>query len=81
MLTPGDTFLFAGLLLEFQGIRSNEVVVGLAKNARDPKVPAYAGGRLPLTTHLADRVRHLLADPSTWHRLPQQVGDIKRPSC
>ncbi len=38
-------------------------------------MPAYAGGRLPLTTHLADRVRHLLADPSTWHRLPQQVGE------
>ena len=35
----------------------------LAKTGRDPKVPAYAGGKLPLTTHLADRVRHLLAEP------------------
>ena len=47
----------------------------LAKTGRDPKVPAYAGGKLPLTTHLADRVRHLLAEPSTWHRLPPQVGE------
>ena len=75
MLTPGDSFLFAGRLLEFQGIRNNEVIAGLAQSGRDPKIPAYAGGKLPLTTHLADRVRQLLADPSTWHRLPQQVGE------
>jgi ATP-dependent Lhr-like helicase len=75
MLTPGDTFLFAGRLLAFKGIRNNEVIVSLAKTGRNPKVPAYAGGKLPLTTHLADRVRHLLAEPSTWHRLPQQVGE------
>ena len=75
MLTPGDTFLFAGRLLAFEGIRNNEVIVGLAKTGRYPKVPAYAGGKLPLTTHLADRVRYLLADPATWHRLPQQVGE------
>lgn len=75
MLNPGDTFLFAGRLLAFEGIRQNEVIVTLAKTGADPKVPAYAGGRLPLTTHLADRVRHLLAEPSTWHRLPPQVGE------
>lgn len=75
MLNPGDTFLFAGRLLAFEGIRQNEVMVTLAKSGSDPKVPAYAGGRLPLTTHLADRVRHLLAEPSTWHRLPPQVGE------
>ena len=28
-----------------------------------PKVPAYEGGRLPLSTHLAERVRGLLAEP------------------
>ena len=32
----------------------------------DPMVPAYEGGRLPLTTNLADRVRGLLQDPSRW---------------
>ena len=75
MLVPGDSFLFAGRLLEFQGIRQNEAIVGVAREARDPKVPAYAGGRLPLTTQLADRVRRMLADPGTWHRLPAQVGE------
>ncbi len=75
MLNRGDTFLFAGRLLAFEGIRGNEVMVTLAKAGGSPKVPAYAGGKLPLTTHLADRVRHLLAEPSTWHRLPPQVGE------
>lgn len=75
MLSPGDSFLFAGRLLEFEGIRQNEVIVSLAKNARDPKVPAYAGGKLPLSTHLADRVRRLLADPSTWRRFPPQLRE------
>ena len=40
-----------------------------------PKVPAYVGGRLPLTTHLADRVRAILARPAGWHALPDQVRD------
>lgn len=75
MLTPGDTFLFAGRLLSFEGIRQNEVITKLATAGRDPKIPAYAGAKLPLSTHLADRVRRLVADPSTWHRLPQQVGE------
>ncbi len=29
----------------------------------DPKVPAYAGGKFPLSTYLADRVRGILASP------------------
>ena len=75
MLTPGDTFLFAGRLLAFEGIRNNEVVASLAKNAKEPKVPAYAGGRLPLSSHLADRVRAILADPGSWDALPAPVHE------
>jgi ATP-dependent Lhr-like helicase len=36
-------------------------------------VPAYAGGRLPLTTNLADRVRDLLQDPARWDAFPDPV--------
>ena len=75
MLTPGDTFLFAGRLLAFEGIRNNEVVASLARNAKEPKVPAYAGGRLPLSSHLADRVRAILADPGSWNALPAPVHE------
>jgi len=49
-------------------------IVSRAKDS-DPRVPAYAGGRLPLTTELADRVRGLLADPSAWASLPPQVRE------
>ncbi len=73
-LTPGDRFVFAGRLLKFLGIRDMEARV--AKGGRgDPKVPAYAGGRLPLTTALADRVRGLLADPGGWPALPEDVRE------
>ena len=41
----------------------------------DPMVPAYAGGRLPLTTNLADRVRGLLQTPDKWHLFPDQVRE------
>ena len=36
-------------------------------------VPAYEGGRLPLTTNLANRVRGLMQDPATWGVFPEQV--------
>jgi ATP-dependent Lhr-like helicase len=75
LLSPGDTFLFAGRLLRFEGIRDNACIVSLARDARDPKVPAYEGGRLPLTTELAGRVRAILADPAGWHRLPEPVRE------
>ena len=80
-LTPGDTFLFAGQLLTFLGVRELEVRCakgGPKEGGGDPKVPAYAGGRLPLTTRLADRVRGMLADPAAWPNLPEAVQEWLR---
>ncbi|MCS6878645.1 MAG: ligase-associated DNA damage response DEXH box helicase [Geminicoccaceae bacterium] len=74
-LAPGDTFLFAGRLLEFVGVREDEVVVRAAKRARDPKVPTYAGGKLPLTDTLATRVRRILATRERWPQLPAPVRE------
>ncbi len=76
-LAPGDTFLFSGKILRFEGIRENECLVSQAWN-QDPKVPAYAGGKFPLSTYLADRVRTMLSDPSLWPALPDQVSDWLR---
>src|SRR5207244_1953399 len=59
-LTPGDTFVFAGQLLRFDAIRDLFVEARPVASDEAPKVPAYAGGRLPLTTSLADGVRRLL---------------------
>lgn len=77
-LSPGDTFLFAGRLLRFEGIRETVCEVSPGKGPADPKVPAYVGGRLPLSTNLADRVRGLLADPKHWHALPGPARDWLR---
>ena len=42
-------------------------------SATDPKVPAFAGGKFPLSTYLAARVRDLLSDPKAWRPLPAAV--------
>src|SRR3546814_10310433 len=38
-LLPGDSFIFAGQLLAFEGLRENDVVVSRAAGG-DPQVPA-----------------------------------------
>ncbi len=76
-MTRGDTFLFAGRTLRFEGIRENECFVSNASGV-DAKVPIYAGGKFPLSTYLAGEVRSMLADPERWSRLPEQVADWLR---
>ena len=53
-LVPGDTFVFAGRLLRFEGVKELAAhLFACAPGGADPKVPAYGGGRLPLSTFLA----------------------------
>jgi ATP-dependent Lhr-like helicase len=72
-LAPGDTFVFAGEVLRFQGLREMDAIVTRA-HATDAKVPAYAGGKFPLSTYLAERVRFMLAERRHWAKLPEQVS-------
>jgi ATP-dependent helicase Lhr and Lhr-like helicase len=74
MLSPGDTFVFAGEVLRYEALVEDEVYVSRA-NDEDPKVPSYEGGKFPLSTYLADRVRQIVADPSQWQDLPAQVRE------
>ncbi len=74
MMTPGDTFMFAGRLLRY--VRLRETTVEVAEGGKgEPMVPAYAGSKYPLSSGLAARVRAMLHDPSTWHHFPEQVRD------
>jgi ATP-dependent Lhr-like helicase len=73
-LSPGDTFLFGGEILALEGIVENEALVSRA-HARDPKAPSYAGGKFPLSTYLAARVRKLISSPRLWSGLPEQVRE------
>ena len=73
-LRPNDTFVFAGEILKYEALVENEVYVSRS-TAADPKVPAYEGGKFPLSTYLAARVRGILADPKAWRALPDQVRE------
>lgn len=72
-LKVGDAFVFGGQIVRLEGIRETEVYVSPA-SARDPIVPSYPGGRFPLSTHLAARVRAMLASPEAWPKLPKPVA-------
>ncbi|WP_187277387.1 ligase-associated DNA damage response DEXH box helicase [Methylobacterium sp. WL103] len=74
-LTPGDTFLFAGEVLRFEGLAEDEAMATRAGPGTDPAIPSYAGSKFPLSTYLAARVRAIIADPFEWDRLPRQVAD------
>jgi len=73
-LTPGDTFLFAGQMLRFEGVSGTECLVSRASGT-DPKIPSWQGGKFPYTTFLAERVRELVHTPEAWDRLPGQVRE------
>ena len=73
-LRMGDSFIFAGRVLEFAGMKANQVLARPVQ-AKEPKVPAYAGGRLPLSPGLAQTVRQLLNDPQTNKHLPPIVKE------
>jgi ATP-dependent Lhr-like helicase len=74
MLVPGDTFVFAGEILKYEALVEDEVYVSRTA-AQDPKVPSYEGGKFPLSTYLADRVRRIVSDPRRRRRLPDQVAE------
>ncbi len=73
-MVPGDTFVFAGEILEYEAMVEDAIYVSRS-NAEDPKVPAYDGGKFPLSTYLAARVRAIVSDPRQWRELPAQVRE------
>ena len=70
-LKPGDCFLFGGRLLEL--IRVHEMTAWVKRaSGRRPAVPRWNGGRMPLSTTLADAVVEQLA-------LAAQSGRLRAP--
>jgi ATP-dependent Lhr-like helicase len=59
-LKPGDVFIFAGRALELALVKEMTAYVRRAKRSSGI-VPAWYGGRLPLSSQLADAVRLRLA--------------------
>ncbi|WP_454633160.1 ligase-associated DNA damage response DEXH box helicase [Bradyrhizobium cenepequi] len=73
-LVPGDTFVFGGEVVRYEMLMEDQVYVSRA-NDKDAKVPSYMGGKFPLSTYLAERVRKLLDDRRAWNALPDQVHE------
>ncbi len=73
-LSIGDTFLFAGEVLRFEGLDEFGALATRAHGS-DPMIPSYQGGKFPLSTYLAERVRDILGSPAKWKTLPLQVQD------
>lgn len=74
LLTPGDTFLFGGEILRLIAIDGMDALVMRAQSD-SPAIPTYNGGKFPLTTFLADRVRKMIHDPAQWKGLPGPVRE------
>mgnify|MGYP002777829812 CR=1 FL=1 len=72
-LRVGDSFMFAGQVLEVTGFEGADIHVRLGRGS--PKVPVYAGGRMPMTTRLAARVRGLMNARERWPQMPPDVRE------
>lgn len=73
-LSKGDTFLFGGEVLRFEELSAAGVQVSRASGS-SPKIPSYAGGRMPLSTELSDQVRRMLNAREEWQDYPDPVRD------
>jgi ATP-dependent Lhr-like helicase len=73
VLAPGDRFFFAGLSLEIEQLKDTDIIV--RASAKSGQVVTYGGQRMSMSTHLANRVRHMLCDRNDWHRFPDDVRE------
>jgi ATP-dependent helicase Lhr and Lhr-like helicase len=60
-LNPGDTFWFAGQVLELVRIKDMEAQVRKSKR-KSGLVPSWQGGRMPLSSQLSERIRMKLEE-------------------
>jgi ATP-dependent Lhr-like helicase len=72
-LAPGDRFFFAGLSLEVEQLKDTDIIVHAS--SKRGQVVTYGGQRMSMSTHLANRVRSMLADRNQWHRFPDDVSE------
>jgi ATP-dependent Lhr-like helicase len=72
-LSPGDHFYFSGLSLEVEQFKDTDIIV--RASSKTARIVTYGGQRMSMSTHLANRVRHMLCDRNDWHRFPDDVRD------
>ncbi|MDO7835849.1 ligase-associated DNA damage response DEXH box helicase [Sphingobium sp. HBC34] len=72
-LRPGDSFFFSGMALEVVRMDTSDLTV--RATSKQARIPSWGGTRMAMSTRLADRVRHFLAEPGEWHRFPADVRE------
>ncbi|HEU5482462.1 MAG TPA: ligase-associated DNA damage response DEXH box helicase, partial [Sphingomicrobium sp.] len=72
-LSPGDHFYFCGLSLEVEQFKDTDIIVHAS--SKPARIVTYGGQRMSMSTHLANRVRHMLADRHEWRRFPDDVAE------
>ena len=72
-LTRGDRFFFAGLSLEVEQFKDTDIIVHAS--TKSAQIVTYGGQRMSMSTHLANRVRAMLADRNDWSRFPDDVRE------
>jgi ATP-dependent Lhr-like helicase len=72
-LSVGDTFFFAGLVLEVEKIDGTDLIV--RASSKSARIPTYMGARMAMSTNLAERVRIFLDDRAQWARFPDDVRE------
>ncbi|NAZ36677.1 ligase-associated DNA damage response DEXH box helicase [Rubellimicrobium sp. CFH 75288] len=73
-LSPGDTFLIGGQIVRFESLREASVEVSRRRD-REPRVPAFGGGKFPTSVALTRRILGLIEDRSAWVRLPRHTAE------
>ena len=73
VLEPGDRFFFAGLSLEVEQFKDTDIIVHAS--SKRGQIVTYGGQRMSMSTHLANRVRQMLADRNDWSRFPDDVRE------
>jgi ATP-dependent helicase Lhr and Lhr-like helicase len=72
-LSPGDHFYFCGLSLEVEQFKDTDIIVHAS--SKSARIVTYGGQRMSMSTHLANRVRQMLADRNDWSRFPDDVSE------
>src|SRR4051812_19494056 len=72
-LSPGDNFYFSGLSLEVEQFKDTDIIV--RASSKRARIVTYGGQRMSMSTHLANRVRHMLCDRNDWSRFPDDVRE------
>jgi ATP-dependent Lhr-like helicase len=75
-LKKGDTFIFSGRSLEFVTLKDMTVYVRRSSNSKGP-IPQWMGGRMPLSTQLAELVRERFTELKSGKIVDEELKILK----